>query len=220
MRRLREALISSGLARSAGVIELMMPSMRAIDLSGAPDGICAAALANCAGSLSIIAVRPPIFFICTICSRKSSRSKSLPDFSFFASSTAFSWSTPFCASSISDSTSPMPRMREAIRSGWKGSIPVSFSPIPAYLIGRPVTWRTDKAAPPRESPSSLVRMTPVSGSASLKARAVLTASWPSIASTTNRVSIGFSAACSSAISRIIASSIARRPAVSTRSTSW
>ena len=38
-------------------------------------------------------------------------------------------------------------------------------------------------------------MMPVSGSASLKALAVLTASWPCMASTTNRVSTGFSAAC-------------------------
>ena len=43
--------------------------------------------------------------------------------------------------------------------------PSSFSPTPANLIGLPVTWRTDSAAPPRASPSSLVRMTPVSGSA-------------------------------------------------------
>ena len=61
-------------------------------------------------------------------------------------------------------------------------------------LGAPVTCRTDSAAPPRESPSSLVSTTPVSGKASLKARAVLTASWPSIASTTNRVSIGLTAA--------------------------
>ena len=39
-----------------------------------------------------------------------------------------------------------------------------------------VTMRTDKAAPPRLSPSSLVRTTPVSVRRSLKARAVLTAS--------------------------------------------
>jgi hypothetical protein len=42
----------------------------------------------------------------------------------------------------------------------------------------------------------LVSTTPVSGSASLKARAVLTASWPVMLSTTNSVSTGFSAACS------------------------
>src|SRR6185295_4445988 len=54
----------------------------------------------------------------------------------------------------------------------------------------------------------------------VNARATLTASWPCIASTTKSVSTGWSAACSSAISRIISSSTARRPAVSTRSTSW
>ena len=61
---------------------------------------------------------------------------------------------------------------------------------------------------------------PVSGSASRNARAVLTASWPCIASTTNSVSIGLTAAWIAAISRIIASSIASRPALSTISTSW
>ena len=113
----------------------------------------------------------------------------------------------------------MPRMREAMRSGWNASRPVSFSPMPANLIGLPVTWRTDSAAPPRASPSSLVSTTPVSGRRSLNARATLTASWPCIASTTNSVSAGLSAACSAAISCIIGSSIARRPAVSTISTS-
>ncbi len=89
----------------------------------------------------------------------------------------------------------MPRMRDAMRSGWKASSPSIFSETPTNLIGCPVTWRTESAAPPRASPSSLVRMTPVRGSASLKARATFTASWPCIESTTNSVSIGFSAAC-------------------------
>jgi hypothetical protein len=87
------------------------------------------------------------------------------------------------------------------------------------LIGLPVTCRTESAAPPRESPSSLVSTTPVSGSASLNAFAVLTASWPSIASTTNSVSAGFSVSCRAVISCIIASSMPSRPAVSTISTS-
>ena len=52
------------------------------------------------------------------------------------------------------------------------------------LIGTPVTALTDSTAPPRASPSSLVRMTPSSSSASLKALALFTASWPVIASTT------------------------------------
>ena len=37
---------------------------------------------------------------------------------------------------------------------------VSFSPMPANLMGLPVTARTEMAAPPRVSPSSLVRITP------------------------------------------------------------
>jgi hypothetical protein len=65
----------------------------------------------------------------------------------------------------------------------------------------------------------LVRTTPVSGSASPNAFAVLTASCPCIASTTKSVSTGSSAACNSPISRIMASSIPRRPALSTISTS-
>ena len=55
----------------------------------------------------------------------------------------------------------MPRMRLAIRSGWNTSILSSFSPVPANLMGLPVTARMDRAAPPRASPSSLVSMTPV-----------------------------------------------------------
>jgi hypothetical protein len=84
----------------------------------------------------------------------------------------------------------MPRMREATRSGWKGSSASVFSPMPRNLMGLPVMWRTDRAAPPRASPSALVSTTPVSGRASLKALAVLAASWPVMLSTTNRVSTG------------------------------
>jgi hypothetical protein len=64
--------------------------------------------------------------------------------------------------SISDSTSPMPRMRwRPVR--MEGSSASVFSPTPRNLIGLPVMARTDKAAPPRASPSTLVRITPVSG---------------------------------------------------------
>ena len=52
-----------------------------------------------------------------------------------------------------------------------------------------------------------------------KAAAVLAASWPVIASTTNRVSCGFTAAWTSLISAIMASSTCSRPAESTSSTS-
>ena len=56
--------------------------------------------------------------------------------------------------------SPMSRMREAIRSGWNRSKSVIFSPAEANMTGLPVTEAIDSAAPPRASPSSLVRTTP------------------------------------------------------------
>ena len=43
------------------------------------------------------------------------------------------------ACSIRVRTSPMSRMREAIRSGWKTSKSSTFSPVEANMIGRPVT---------------------------------------------------------------------------------
>ncbi|MNQ31662.1 hypothetical protein D3C85_450400 [compost metagenome] len=91
--------------------------------------------------------------------------------------------------------------------------------MPRNLIGLPVMARTDSAAPPRASPSTLVSTTPVSGRASLKALAVLAASWPVMASTTNRVSTGLIAAWTCLISSIISASMCRRPAVSTITTS-
>ncbi len=157
-RRLREAFKSSGRRRSAGVIELMMPSRRRTVRSSA----CAAcaARASSPGSLSSRPCIPPILRIWPSCALKSSRSNPLPALTFLASRPAASRSTCRCASSISVSMSPMPRMRDAMRSGWKTSSPSSFSATPAYLIGAPVTWRTDSAAPPRASPSSLVSTTP------------------------------------------------------------
>ena len=56
--------------------------------------------------------------------------------------------------------------------------------MPTNLIGTPVTCRTERAAPPRASPSSLVMITPSSSSAWLKAPAQATASWPVKASQT------------------------------------
>ena len=58
------------------------------------------------------------------------------------------------------STSPMPRMRLAMREGWNTSRSSSFSPVPWNLMGFPVTLSTESAAPPRVSPSVLVRMMP------------------------------------------------------------
>ena len=58
------------------------------------------------------------------------------------------------------------------------------------MIGLPVTARTESAAPPRASPSSLVITTPSKSATSAKLSATLTASWPVIASTTRRTSCG------------------------------
>ena len=87
----------------------------------------------------------------------------------------------------------MPRMRLAIRSGWKTSKSSSFSPSDANRIGTPVISRTDSAAPPRASPSSLVSTTPVKPTPSRNASAVVTASWPIIESRTNSTSSGLTA---------------------------
>jgi len=129
------------------------------------------------------------------------------------STAAFS-SMPSCAFSMRESTSPMPRMREAMRSGWKGSMSVSFSPVPENLIGFPVTARTEIAAPPRVSPSSFVRITPSTPSSLLNVSATVTASCPVIASTTSSISLGFTVARMLRSSAIRFSSMCRRPAVS------
>ena len=74
--------------------------------------------------------------------------------------------------------SPMPRMRLAMRPGWKSSSASHFSPVPISLIGLPVTARIDSAAPPRPSPSARVSTMPVMPTRASNALAVLTASWP------------------------------------------
>ena len=87
----------------------------------------AALAASWLGSLSIRPARPPIFFICVICARKSLRSKPLPDLTLSASFCAASRSTPFCTSSTSATMSPMPSTRPAWRSASKTSRPSIFS---------------------------------------------------------------------------------------------
>ena len=63
-----------------------------------------------------------------------------------------------------------------MRSGWKRSKSPSFSPVEAYRIGLPVTALTESAAPPRASPSSLVRTTPSKFAVSANCSATFTAS--------------------------------------------
>ena len=106
---------------------------------------------------------------------RSSMSKRFSS-SFFAIFSASFWLMVFSAFSISVSISPMPRMREAILWGWNCSNSSSFSPMPTYLMGLPVTASTDSAAPPRVSESSLDISTLSMPSASSNAFATLTAS--------------------------------------------
>ena len=88
------------------------------------------------------------------------------------------------------------------------------------MTGRPVTDAIDRAAPPRASPSSLVSTTPSKPTPSRNACAVVTASWPIIASTTNSTSSGWTASRMSAACFISSASTPSRPAVSTMTTSW
>src|SRR5690625_1005188 len=216
MRERREPLMIRGLLRSSGVIERTMASMRSTSRSSKFSS--ASRIWPAPGSIPSTFFIEPIFFSCCIWSRKSCSVKSSPPATFAAIRSASSWSKARSACSMRVRTSPMSRMREAIRSAWKRSKSVSFSPVEAKSTGRPVTLATDSAAPPRASPSSLVRTTPVKSTPSRKACAVATASWPIIASRTKRVSSGWTASLIAAACAIISSSTPRRPAVSTMTT--
>ena len=87
------------------------------------------------------------------------------------------------------------------------------------MIGLPVTRAIERAAPPRASPSSLVSTTPSKPTPWAKALAVLTASWPIMASTTKSTSSGWTASRMSTACFIISASMPSRPAVSTMTTS-
>src|SRR5664280_2877191 len=73
------------------------------------------------GSIDSIPEIDPIFFTCLSCSRKSARVKR-PSRMAAAPLVVTSWSIVRSACSMRLSTSPMPRMRSAMRSGWNWSI--------------------------------------------------------------------------------------------------
>jgi len=81
-----------------------------------------------------------------------------------------------------------------MRSGSNRSRPPIRSATPMNLIGLPVTWRTDRAAPATSVAIELGQDDAGQRQTFGEGRAVLTASWPSMLSTTNSVSIGLSAA--------------------------
>ena len=216
IRSRRDALMIFGSARSCGVIPRMIACTRSRCLSST--AARASFIWPAPGSIPSRLPIGPILRMASICSRKSS-SVSSPEPILAAASSAFCASNTCSACSISESTSPMPRIRLAIRSGWKTSKSSSFSPVDANRIGTPVTSRTDSAAPPRASPSSLVSTTPVKPTPAPNDSAVATASWPIIASTTNSVSSGDTASRMAAAWAISTSSMPSRPAVSMTTTS-
>src|ERR1700674_2181642 len=107
------------------------------------------------GIMPIRPEMPPILAICSNCSRMSVRSN-WPLRIRSAVRAAFSASMLAAAFSTSATTSPMPRMRPAMRLGWKSSSASVFSPVPISLIGFPVTARLDSGAPPPPSAATAV----------------------------------------------------------------
>ena len=87
-----------------------------------------------------------------------------------------------------------------MRSGWNTWNWLGFSPVEMNLMGLPVTLRTERAPPPRESPSSLVMITPSKSTRSAKTWTTFTMSWPVMESTTMRIWSGLTAALMSAAS--------------------
>ena len=170
------------------------------------------------GSIDNICSKGPSFLIWRSWSRKSSRVKE-SERSFFSNSSAFLWSMASSAFSIKERTSPIPRMRETRRSGWKSSRASYFSPTPTNFMGWPVTVLIDKAAPPLASPSNLVKITPVRPSWLWNSWALLTASWPVMASATNKISDGLANSFTFRSSCMSCSSMWSRPAVSINRTS-
>ena len=119
--------------------------------------------------------RLPIFLICCSWERKSSKSNSF-FLNFFCNRADSSSSNCFWARSTRVTTSPIPRILVAIRSGWNKSMASIFSPVEINLIGLSTTARMEMAAPPRVSPSNLVSTTPLKSRRSLNTLAVFTAS--------------------------------------------
>ncbi len=124
--------------------------------------------------------------------RKSSRVNS-PSFRIFSAlaATPASWSF-----STRPERSPRPRMRSAIRPGSKGSRSSGRSPTPTKTMGRRSLEGRERAAPPRASPSSLVRTIPESPKGK-KAWPRRIASCPTKASRTRRTSLGLTSRRSS-----------------------
>ena len=215
MRARRLPLSTSGRARSSLVMELMMTSMASSAPSSTwPDPSALSPPGSALTSLEM----PPILRIWRFMVTKSSNVR-LPLARRSASTASASSCWTRTALSMSDTTSPMPRMRLAMRSGWNSSSESGFSPDETNLMGLPVTSRMDSAPPPRASPSIFDMMTPSKSTCSAKASTTFTTSWPVMASTTMRIWSGLTASLMAWASAIMSSSTCKRPAVSMMTTS-
>ena len=212
IRRRRLGVKRSGFSRSSGVIDNTMARLRAICFSSTLT-LAKAGLLAIPGNIFSKSSIGPIFCTWSNWSIKSLKSKVFSRI-FSANSRDFFSSYSWEAFSIRVRRSPIPKIRLDIRSGWKVSISEIFSPVPVNLIGLPVISRIERAAPPRVSPSILVRTTPVISSCSLNSLATLAASWPIMLSTTKRISFGWAKSLISRNSFMRVSSICKRPAVS------
>lgn len=167
MRFLRVPLMICGCSRSFGVMERTMASMCAIFFPPMRSvGICFLSFFM-PGSMPRIPSSGPRFLIMFIWLRKSLKSNLPLCMRLAAFMASFSLILSAMFSTI-ETTSPISRILPAMRSGWNSERLSSFSPSPMYLIGLPVTARMERAAPPRASPSNLVRTMPVMPTASSK----------------------------------------------------
>ena len=160
IRLRREALSKPTETRSFLVMDKIIASWRLIMESSMPAAASCFFILPIPGSMPSNPPSPPIFWSWRSWLKKSFISKrplAIRSAICIASSSLIA----SAAFSTSATTSPISRMRSAIRLGSNASSASCFSPTPTYLIGQPVTWRIDKAAPPRASPSRRVSTIPV-----------------------------------------------------------
>ena len=139
MRGRREPLRILASRRSAGVIDWMIAVTRSISRSSML-AICSRISPMPGQHAEQLGHRAHLATACIWC-EEVLEGELAGAATLAAMASAWSASKAFSACSMRVSTSPMPRMREAIRSGWKTSKSSSFSPLEANMTGRPVTVR-------------------------------------------------------------------------------
>mmetsp|Transcript_3801 Transcript_3801/g.9654 ORF Transcript_3801/g.9654 Transcript_3801/m.9654 type:complete len:208 (+) Transcript_3801:1255-1878(+) len=148
----------SGSALSSSVIASIISRMFFMLRSASI--ICLSVILFMPGMSRIVCPKAPIRFIMSSCFTKSSKSNLASIILLWSCFTSSSLKAS-SAFSTSVSTSPIPRMRDAIRSGRNSSKSPMPSPIEMNLTGFPVMAFMVSAAPPLVSPSILDRSAPV-----------------------------------------------------------